>query len=79
MLGDDAEDMLAKGGVRWLQKRGMNVLTMSPAKKDYSHHNYPLERFEKAIALLKESPVFTSDLCSWFIFSESGIAKADWM
>lgn len=26
---------------------------MSPAKKDYSHHNYPLECIEKAIAWLK--------------------------
>lgn len=53
MLGDDTKDLVAKGGVRWLQKRGMNVLTMSPAKKDYGHHNYPLERFESAIAFLK--------------------------
>lgn len=53
MLGDDTKDLMAKGGVKWLQKRGFNVLTMSPAKKDYGHHNYPLERFEKAIAFLK--------------------------
>lgn len=53
MLGDDTKDLMAKGGVKWLQKRGLNVLTMSPAKKDYGHHNYPLERFEKAIAFLK--------------------------
>jgi dienelactone hydrolase len=26
---------------------------MSPAKKDYGHHNYPLERIEKAISWLK--------------------------
>ena len=26
---------------------------MSPGKKDYSHHNYPLEYIEKAIAWLK--------------------------
>lgn len=49
----DTKDPMAKGGVKWLQKRGLNVLTMSPAKKDYGHHNYPLERFEKAIAFLK--------------------------
>lgn len=53
MLGDDTQDLMAKGGVRWLQKRGLQVLTMSPAPKDYGHHNYPLERFEKAIAFLK--------------------------
>ena len=28
-------------------------MTMSPAKKDYGHHNYPLERIEKAIDWLK--------------------------
>lgn len=55
MLGDDTKDMMAKGGVKWLQKRGLNVLTMSPAKKDYGHHNYPLERFEKAIAFIKSA------------------------
>ena len=26
---------------------------MSPGRKDYSHHNYPLERIETAIAWLK--------------------------
>lgn len=29
------------------------MLAMAPAKKDYGHHNYPLERFEKAIEYLK--------------------------
>lgn len=53
MLGDDAEDHMARCGVKWLQKQGVNVLTMSPAKKDYSHHNYPLERIENAIKWLK--------------------------
>ena len=28
-------------------------MTMSADKKDYGHHNYPLERFEKAISYLK--------------------------
>ena len=28
---------------------------MSPGKKDYSHHNYPLERIEKAISFLKDN------------------------
>lgn len=55
MLGDDSEDYMARSGVKWLQKLGVNVLTMSPAKKNYSHHNYPLERIEKAIAWLKQN------------------------
>ncbi len=53
MLGDDPEDYMAKNCVKWLKKRGVNVLTMSPAKKNYSHHNYPLERIEKAIQWLR--------------------------
>ena len=52
MLGDDPEDHMAKSGVKWLFDRGVNVLTMSPGKKDYSHHNYPLERIERAIEWL---------------------------
>ena len=53
MLGDDPEDHMARSAVKWLLGQGVSVLTMSPAKKDYSHHNYPLERIETAIAWLK--------------------------
>ena len=53
MLGDDPEDHMAKSSVKWLMKScGVNVLTMSPGKKDYSHHNYPIERIEAAVKLL---------------------------
>ena len=53
MIGDDSEDYLARTSVKWLHKLGVNVMTMSPGKKDYGHHNYPLERIEKAISWLK--------------------------
>ena len=53
MLGDDPEDHTARSGVKWLLNLGVNVMTMSPAGKDYGHHNYPLERIETAIAWLK--------------------------
>lgn len=53
MLGDDPEDYMARSAVKWLLKRGVNVLTMSPGKKDYGHHNYPLERIETAIQWLR--------------------------
>ena len=53
MIGDDPEDRLARSAVKWLCGCGVNVLTMSPAKKDYGHHNYPLERVETAISCLK--------------------------
>ncbi len=53
MLGDDANDRMAISGAKWMLKRGCNVMTMSPNPKDYGHHNYPLERFEKVIAYLR--------------------------
>lgn len=53
MLGDDANDRLAVTGAKWMLKKGCNVMTMSPNPKDYGHHSYPLERFEKVIAYLK--------------------------
>lgn len=54
MLGDDPEDYMARSSVKYLLSLGINVLTMSPAKKDYGHHNYPLERIERAIKWLKK-------------------------
>jgi hypothetical protein len=54
MIGDSSDDRMVKCAVKWLQKNGCNVLAMSPNKKDYGHHNYPLERFEKAIDYLKK-------------------------
>ena len=53
MLGDAVDDRMAVSGVKWLQRHGCNVLAMAPAKKDYGHHNYELERFETAIAVLR--------------------------
>ena len=53
MLGDSSDDHMAVSGVKWLHKLGCNVLTMSPDKQDYGHHNYPLERFDHAIRFLK--------------------------
>lgn len=55
IIGDDSEDYLAHTSVKWLHKLGLNVMTMSPAKKDYGDHNYPLKRIEKAIRWLKTS------------------------
>ena len=49
MIGDDPEDRLARSAAKWLCGRGVNVLTMSPAKKDYGHHNYPLERMDRPL------------------------------
>ena len=33
MIGDDSEDYLARTSVKWLHKLGVNVMTMSPARK----------------------------------------------
>lgn len=53
MLGDSSDDRLAVSAAKWLHRQGCNALAMSPDKKDYGHHNYPLERFGKAIEFLK--------------------------
>ena len=53
MLGDSSDDYMARSGVKWLHKRGCNVMAMSPGKKDYGHHDYPLEQIEKAVAYVK--------------------------
>lgn len=53
MLGDGSEDYMARSGVKWAQKQGVNVMTMSPAARDYGYHNYPLERIERAIQWMK--------------------------
>lgn len=54
MLGDDCEDYMAQTVVKWLQKKfHINVLTISPAHKDYSHHNLPVERIGSAISYLQ--------------------------
>ena len=57
MLGDDPEDYMARSAVKWLLRLGVNVMTMSPGKKDYGHHNYPLERIERAIAWMRKSGI----------------------
>ena len=53
MLGDSSDDYMARCGAKWLNQRSIHVLAMSPDKKDYGHHNYPLERFGKAIGFLR--------------------------
>lgn len=53
MLGDSSEDTMAKAGAKWLHSMGFHVMAMSPDKKDYGHHSYPLERFGLAIAFMK--------------------------
>ena len=53
MLGDAVDDALALAGVRWLHEQQIAVLAMAPAKKDYGHHNLPLERFGTALRWLK--------------------------
>lgn len=53
MLGDSSDDRLAASGAKWVHGLGCHALAMSPGKKDYGHHNYPLERFGAAIDFLK--------------------------
>ena len=44
---------MAVCGAKWLHENGCHVMAMSPDKKDYGHHNYPLERFGKVISFMK--------------------------
>ena len=53
MIGDSSEDRMVVSAVKWLHRLGVHVMAMSPDEKDYGHHNYPLERFWKAIAYMK--------------------------
>ena len=53
MLGDSSVDWMARCGAQWVIANGCHALCMSAGKKDYGHHNYPLERFGKAISFLK--------------------------
>ena len=53
ILGDNSEGYMIKCCVKWFHKFGVNVMSMSPNKKDYGYHNYPLERIESAILWLK--------------------------
>ena len=52
MLGDSSDDRMAVSGAKWIHRFGHSALAMSPSKKDYGHHNYPIERFGKAIEFL---------------------------
>ena len=53
MLGDDIDDTFVKAAVRWLHPLECNVMALAPAKKDYGHHSYPIERIESAVTWLK--------------------------
>ena len=44
---------MARTAAKWLNRQGLHAMAMRPDKKDYGHHNYPLERFGKAIAFMK--------------------------
>lgn len=55
MLGDDCEDYMVRSAVKWLHKKfHINVLTLSPAHKNYSFENFPIEQIGSAITYLKE-------------------------
>ncbi len=54
MLGDSSEDLMARTGAKWLNRQGIHVLAMSPDKKDYGHHDLPLEHFGLALSFMKK-------------------------
>ena len=53
MLGDSSEDRMASCAAKWLNRQGIHAMAMSPEKKGYGHHSYPLERFAKALAFMR--------------------------
>ena len=53
MLGDSSDDRMAVSGAKWVHMNGCHALCMSPDRKDYGHHSYPVERFGAAIDFLK--------------------------
>ena len=58
MLGDDCEDYMAKRAVKWIHKNfQVSVMTLSPAHKDYGHHNMPVERIGNAINFMKNKGI----------------------
>ncbi|MBR1797776.1 MAG: acyl-CoA thioester hydrolase [Clostridiales bacterium] len=58
MLGDDCEDYMAKRAVKWIHRSyGVSVMTLSPAHKDYGHHNMPVERIGNAIEYMKRKGI----------------------
>ena len=57
LFGDDPNDYMAKCGAKWLHRNGVNVLAMSPGKKDYSHVNCPIERVENAESRKREETI----------------------
>ena len=71
MLGDDPEDYMARSAVKWLLRLGVNVLTMSPGKKDYGHHNYPL--LSNQIRVRHVNPLVLSS--SWKFAPSSGRSR----
>ena len=54
LFGDDPNDYMAKCGAKWLHRQGVNVMCVSPGRKNYSHVNNPLERIQTAIKWLQD-------------------------
>lgn len=65
LLGDDPNDFMPKIGAKWLHRQGVSLLAMSPAKKDYSHVNCPLERIQRAI---RKVPISHKAMAYWQYF-----------
>ena len=73
ILGDNSEGYMIKCCVKWFHKLGVNVISMSPNKKDHGYHNYPLERIESAILWLKGRGIKKNRNCRWIYNRNFGI------
>ena len=71
MLGDDPRGLYGALRGEVALRLGMNVLTMSPGKKDYGHHNYPL--LSNQIRVRHVNPLVLSS--SWKFAPSSGRSR----
>lgn len=51
-LSDTSDNCLVRAAVKWIQRRGLHVLAISPEMKDAGRHNEPLEHIGRAIDFL---------------------------
>ena len=72
LFGDDPNDYMAKCGVKWLHKNGVNALCMSPGKKNNSQISTPPRCVDIYSIALRSK--FFSEMCKAILTISSFIA-----
>ena len=57
MLGDSAEDHMAKTAAKWLNQQGVDVMAMSPDKKDYGQCTHTFTRNSARSIIISDGKV----------------------